>query len=92
MEGQPTRSAQGDATLFVPKHKIRVLIDTQWDHIEGFVYLTENQRLSDLLNESGRFVPVTDAVVLSQQQNSPDNPISFLAINKDHVVKITQAL
>ena len=77
-----------DRTNYVSKDKLRVQVETARERILGFVHVLYRHRASDLLNDDNRFVPITEAVITPLDGDGAPNNVSFLAINKDHIVKL----
>lgn len=78
-----------DKSEYVAKEKLRVQIETQRERLTGFVHVLYRHRASDLLNDDSRFIPVTD-VKVTTLDGGKENSMSFLAINKDHIVTLTE--
>ena len=75
----------------VKKEKVPVKIQTLQNRIEGNVYLLPNTRITDMLNqEDYHFIPVTDAKIYSLKSGGLVDKAEFVAINKNHVVLISE--
>ena len=75
----------------VKKEKVPVKIQTLQNRIEGNVYLLPNTRITDMLNqEDYHFIPVTDAKIYSLKSEGLVDEAEFVAINKNHVVLISE--
>ncbi|MFZ6030333.1 MAG: hypothetical protein ACOYYS_21685 [Chloroflexota bacterium] len=74
-------------TDYVTKEGIPVVIQMESHHIRGYVYVQEDERLSDELNRPTQFLPVTQAVVLDAAENKLYEA-QFLAVNRSHIVWI----
>ncbi len=75
----------------VKKEKVPVKIQTLQNRIEGNVYLLPNTRITDMLNqEDYHFIPVTDAKIYSLKSGGLVDEAEFVAINKNHVVLISE--
>lgn len=72
-------------TDYVTKEGIPVVIQMVTHHIRGYVYVQEDERLSDELNRQEQFLPVTQAVVLDTSGNK-QYEAQFLAVNRSHIV------
>jgi hypothetical protein len=72
-------------TDYITKESVPVVIQTITHHIRGFIYVQEDERLSDELNKNEQFLPVTQAVILDLTGNKLfETP--FLAINRHQVI------
>jgi hypothetical protein len=69
---------------FVEKSPVFATLDVPPYKLSGKMYSAREQRLSDLLNIGGRFLPVTDAQILDPAGNS--QKASFVAINKMKII------
>ena len=75
----------------VKKEKIPIKIQTLQNRIEGNVYLLQNTRITDMLNQEGyHFIHITDAKIYSLKSGSLVDQAEFVAINKYHVVLILE--
>jgi hypothetical protein len=74
-------------TDYVTKESVPVVIQTVIHHIRGYVYVQEDDRLSDELNKTERFLPVTQAIVLDLAGNKLYET-NFLAVNRSHILWI----
>lgn len=75
----------------VKKEKVPITIKTLQNRIEGNVYLLPNTRITDMLNQEGyHFIPITDAKIYSLKSGSLVDEMEFVAINKYHVVLISE--
>jgi hypothetical protein len=75
----------------VKKEKVPITIQTLQNRIEGNVYLLPNTRITDMLNQEGyHFIPITDAKIYSLRSGTLVDEAEFVAINKYHVVLISE--
>jgi hypothetical protein len=74
-------------TPVVKKNKIKVRIETTLTRMECFVYIHPDNRLSDELNQTKQFLPVTDLVVLSSNGKTVENH-AFASIQINQIVWI----
>jgi hypothetical protein len=75
----------------VKKEKVPITIQTLQNRIEGNVYLLPNTRITDMLNQEGsHFIPITDAKIYSLKSGNLVDEAEFVAINKYHVVLISE--
>ena len=72
-------------TDYVSKDSIQALIQTATNLIEGNLYLRSNERVSDMLNRSDRFIAVTDVVIYDLEGNELYS-CEFLAVNAEQVI------
>jgi len=72
-------------TDYVSKDSIQALIQTTTNLIEGNLYLRSNERVSDMLNRSDRFIAVTD-VVIYNLEGTELYSCEFLAVNAEQVI------
>jgi hypothetical protein len=72
-------------TDYVSKNSIPVVMQTLTHHIRGYIYVQEDDRLSDELNRPEKFLPVTHAVVLDASGNKLSEA-QFLAVNRSQIV------
>lgn len=72
-------------TDYVSKESIRALIQTATNRIQGNLYLRSEERVSDMLNRSDKFLAVTDAVIYDLDGVELTS-CDFLALNVDLVI------
>jgi hypothetical protein len=72
-------------TDYVTKKVIRAQIQTLSHYIEGEIYIRIGKRISDEINESDRFIAVTNAVVFDPKGTELFS-CNFLAVNRDHII------
>jgi hypothetical protein len=70
-------------TDVVRKQAVEAVIQTDRERIYGTIYIQPDERVLDELNQSPRFLPVTDARVVSEENQATHE---FLAVNIDHIV------
>jgi hypothetical protein len=72
-------------TEVISKDLILSHIQTQTYHIRGYVHVRKGERMSDELNQTNLFLPVTNAEI-----HSPEGEIlyitDFLVVNREHIV------
>jgi len=77
--------------LKINKDRVYAKIRTTFETIEGMIYKNPDNRVLDSLNvSSGDFIPVTDVRAFSPQDKEPIFETDIMAINKSHIVFITQ--
>ncbi len=74
-------------TDFVSKYPVPVVIQTRVQRIRGTVYVREEQRLSDELNQTDNFLPVTDATIYTDNGEVLDQA-HFLAVSRQQIIWI----
>jgi hypothetical protein len=72
-------------TNIVNKKKLKAIIQTISGRVEGFIYIRSDGRLSDELNRSDAFIPVTDATIFDEN-NEKWKEVSFIAIRFSQIV------
>lgn len=72
-------------TQMVSKIGLEVVIQTTTNVIEGRLHIRPDSRLSDEINLSGKFLPVTDATIFKLDQ-AVEYQAKFLLVNFDHIV------
>ena len=77
--------------VYQGKERLKVHIETPTEHIVGFIHVAPGQRASEALNGGARFLPLTNVTVTPQGKASLEsNHAPFVALNKDHIVAITE--
>jgi hypothetical protein len=76
-----------DITVHAGAQRTRVLLFTDRHRIRGYVALAPGARLTDYLEESKRFIPVTDAEVATLD-GAPVRAVPFLAVSRAHIEMI----
>jgi hypothetical protein len=74
-------------TDYITKESTPVVIQTTTHQLRGYVYVQEDGRLSDELNSSERFLPVTQAAVFDLSGNKLTD-VQFLAVNREQIIWI----
>lgn len=69
----------------ITKLKVRAVIQTDLHRIDGEIYLMDDERTKDALNQDERFLAVTDASVYDRDGNALYRT-GFLAVNRDHII------
>jgi len=72
-------------TEIISKDIILTRIQTVSHHIQGFVHVRKDERLSDEINHASLFLAVTDAEIYSQEGEILFTS-DFLAINREQIV------
>ncbi len=72
-------------TEYISKDAIQAIIQTTINRIRGNLYIRSGERVSDYLNKSGTFLPITDAEILDLSGNRLYKT-PFLAVNIDLVI------
>lgn len=76
----------------IKKEKVKAIIRTSCETIEGLVHKRPKNRLLDTLNiGDDNFIAVCDAKVYSDEDGKLVHEAEFLAVNKNHIVLITGA-
>ena len=80
-------AAEGhDSTMFVTKHKIRVVAVVDGWRIEGDMHVLSGSRLTDAINSRAKdFLAVTDAVIFDTKTNAQLFDTEYLALNRDAI-------
>ncbi len=77
----------------VSKKKIPVAILTQKNRVEGNIYVTQNFRMTDLLNSAEvTFIAITEARVYSLETGELIEEPDFISINKNHITLVTESI
>ena len=72
----------------ITKGRVDVIITTVKGHIRGYIYLTNGERVKDMLNSrTERFIAVSDATA-SALDGSDVMEVELMAVNKDHIVSV----
>jgi hypothetical protein len=75
----------------VSKDKVHVSIQTIRNRIEGYIYVTKNFRITDMLNSPDiGFIAITDAKIYSLQSGVLVDETEFVSINKNHIIMVTE--
>jgi hypothetical protein len=72
-------------TDYVSKDTVKAIIQTTGNRIEGILYTRADERISDMLNRTEKFIAVTDASIYDLEGNALYTS-EFLALNVDMVV------
>ncbi len=72
-------------TNIVNKKKSKALIQTTIGRVEGYIYIRVDGRLSDELNRSDAFLPVTEAIIYNEK-GEKWKEVSFIAIRFSEIV------
>ena len=73
-------------TDYISKDAVEAVIQTTTNRIKGFLYIRSGERVSDYLNKSGTFLPITDAEIFDVNGSSRLYRTSFVAVNMDLVI------
>jgi hypothetical protein len=77
-------------TPIIKKEKIKTIIRTTCETIEGMVHKHPRNRLLDTLNLGDeQFIAVCDAKVYSDEDGKLVHDSDFIAVNKSHIISIT---
>ena len=71
-------------TDFVTKGKVRIILQTGMNRIEGNFHLKSDHRIIDALNNPKSFLALTD-VVVNDPEGKEQYHSDFLTVNKDHI-------
>jgi hypothetical protein len=74
-------------TSIITKDAVPVLIQTSLHRIEGNMYVRQEERIKEALDESKRFLALTDVIIFDLQGNRIIES-DFLAVNCDQIVWI----
>jgi hypothetical protein len=72
-------------TQVVSKHPVQVIIRTMQNTIQGTIYIRPDSRVKDDLNNSDRFLAVTNAVIYGDQKEELYRT-GFLVVNTSHII------
>jgi len=76
-------------TNVVSKKTIRAKIQTASNHIIGDIYIRQDGRLSDELNKSDPFLPVTNAEIRDINGKNIIELRDFIAIQKNQIIWVS---
>jgi len=76
--------------IYKDKERFKVRVETSREIVIGYVHVIAGQRVSDLINEETRFVPLTNVTITASDSNQESNHVPFLALNKDHIVSMSE--
>jgi hypothetical protein len=85
------KSFQEKGKIFTPivnKKRIKARIQTTLQLMEGHIYIHPDNRISDELNQTQQFLPVTDATIFSNEGN-PIEELPFVTIQISQIVWIS---
>jgi len=77
-------------TDIVTKNPIPVVAQTLIHRIEGSVFLREDERLKDALNQDSRFIAMGD-VTVSTLKGRERYQSKFLLVNTEHIIWIIES-
>jgi hypothetical protein len=72
-------------TEYISKDSVLVTMLTAAHRITGFVHVRKDQRLSDELNKTDLFLPVTEAKIFTQNGELILEK-DFMVINRSHII------
>ncbi|MFH1784158.1 MAG: hypothetical protein ABH868_04600 [bacterium] len=72
----------------VDQDHVHVVIFIQNFIIEGTIHTLMKERLSDFLNVSRKFIPVTSASIYKLPEKELVDKVKFMDINKDYITAI----
>ena len=71
-------------TDFVTKGKVRIILQTGMNRIEGDFHFKPDDRIIDALNNPKNFLALTD-VVVNDPEGNEQYQSDFLTVNKEHI-------
>jgi|MudIll2142460700_1097286.scaffolds.fasta_scaffold2097314_1 hypothetical protein len=74
-------------TEYVSKNAVNAVIQTSTHRITGKIFIRVGERVSDELNESDKFLAVTDASIFDSE-GEISYKCDFITVNRDHIVWI----
>lgn len=74
-------------TDVIAKEPLRVIIQTISQRIQGLMHMRQNTRLKDEINQSERFIAVTQATVFGKD-GKPLYQTEFMLVQCDHITWI----
>ncbi len=74
-------------TPVIMKEPIEVYIQTIQHKIKGQIYIRPSDRLIDELNKTEKFIAVTNAAILNDEENEVFQS-EFLTVNSDQIIWI----
>ena len=70
---------------FIEKLPVVVKLHLPAYYLTGRIHCARGERVWDVLNHGPRFLPLTD-VDMMPEWGSPENGLSFMAVNKGHII------
>lgn len=77
-------------TDYVSKDPVQVIVQTTTNRIIGMFHVRQNARVKDELNDQGRFLAITDAVVCDRSGEIEEYRSAFLALHRDSIIWLIQ--
>lgn len=73
-------------TQVITKSLIKVILQTAFHRIHGYMHVRIGERLKDELDTAVNFLAVTDAVVFDLTGNTQLFKTNFMAVNRNQIV------
>ncbi|HWR67229.1 MAG TPA: hypothetical protein VN364_14010 [Bellilinea sp.] len=73
-------------TQVITKSPIKVILQTAFHRIHGYIHVRIGERLKDELDTAVNFLAVTDAVVFDLTGNTQLFKTNFMAVNRNQIV------
>lgn len=73
-------------TQVINKSLIKVILQTAFHRIHGYMHVRIGERLKDELDTAVNFLAVTDAVVFDPTGNTQLFKTNFMAVNRNQIV------
>jgi len=80
----------GQPLDYTEKERIPVTIYTLVAEIRGILYYAAGQRTTDVLNRAEHFLPLTDVTITPLFAEGPPRKVSYLAVNLEQVVAVSE--
>ncbi|MEW6621484.1 MAG: hypothetical protein AB1422_19485 [bacterium] len=75
--------------MWVEKAQVPVILFTQFQRIEAYMYTYKDARILDELNAGAKdYIALTNVKVYSIEGKKPMYEVDFMAINKKHIVNL----
>ena len=74
-------------TEYVSKNAVEAIIQTLTHRINGKIYIRVGERVSDELNQSEKFLAVTEATIFDTEGDLTYK-CDFITVNRDHIIWI----
>jgi hypothetical protein len=78
-------------TNVIAKEKVGVVIQTRTNKITGVLHKRKQDRVTDLLNQPGKFIALTDVVVYDEKGAQKIHTKDFMAINLNEIVWLVES-
>ena len=73
-------------TDYISKDPVKSIVQTSTNRISGMVYVRQDTRLKDELNDQDYFVAITDATVFDSRGEIEEYRTGFLVIHRDSII------